>query len=614
MASEMASTRTTRTTRTTRLVLAVLVVLAAIPLAVALGVLEDPRWYPTVDDAQTELRVRDVGTADSPLIGLGGRIGIFGPDQGSHPGPLSFWALALPYRLLGGTSWALRVATALLHLTAVGLAMWLAARRGGLVPLVGVGLVALTLAQAFGPNALTTPWNPYLPILWWLTFLLAAWSLLCGDLRVLPVAVVAGSFCTQTHISYLGLVGGVAGLSAVTVAAHLLARRRGVRDRRRDVGSVVLGAAVGIVLWLPPLAEQVTKVRGGNLGRIFDHFAHPSEEQVGLSWGVDLLLANLNVWHLISEPVIDERSFLGGPTLPGRLLVMAWLVAAVVSWRRRYPLLLRLHALIAVVLVLGVVSVSRIFGPPWAYLALWGWGLCALMLVAVSWTACALAAALLPSPARRASAVAGTLGLVAVTLVMVVRFTVDAAYVQPLQPVVSASAATLVPQTIEALQEGTVPGGGRDGRYLVTDHDPVGGRGNLLVNELDREGFEVGGAQFLRVSLTWHRALAPEEATAQLHVAVGRDIATWEAKPGYRRIATWEPASEAERVEYEQLRRTITSDLEARGRLDLVALIDTTPATVRDVGELSEELLAGLDRLVEIGAPVAVLAGPPLLE
>ena len=594
------------------MVLAVLVVVAAIPLAVALGVLADPRWYPTADDALTELRVRDVGTADTPLIGLAGRIGEFGPEQGSHPGPLSFVALAGPYRLLGATSWALQVATVLLHLAAVGLALWLAARRGGMVALLGVGLVTLTLAQAFGPYALTTPWNPYLPILWWLTFLLAVWSVLCGDLRVVPVAVLAGSFCVQTHISYLGLVGGLVGVGAVAVAHRLLTGRGDRRAHRRDLGSVVLGAVLGVLLWLPPVVEQVTRARGGNLAKIVDHLSHPSEEPVGLSRGVDLLLANLNVWHLVSEAVVDDRSFLGGPTLPGRVLLATWVLAAVVSWRRSYPTLLRLHALVAVVLVLGVVSMSRVFGPPWAYLALWGWGLCALVLVAVAGTACALAAELVPGSARRTLAVAGTLGLVAMTLGTAVRFGVDAAHARLFQPVASESAAALVPRTIEALEDGTVPGGGRGGRYLVTQHDPIAGRGDILLNELDREGFEVGAPAFLRVPLTWHRVLAPADATAEIHVAVGADIATWEARPGYRRIATWDPADRRDRAEYERLRLAIAGDLEARGELDLVDLVETTPATVRDIGGLSGDLLARLDRMAEIGTPVAVLIGPPL--
>ncbi|MEJ7583532.1 MAG: hypothetical protein WKF43_05445 [Acidimicrobiales bacterium] len=35
-------------------------VVLAIPLAVAVGVLRQPQWYPLSDIAQTELRVRDV--------------------------------------------------------------------------------------------------------------------------------------------------------------------------------------------------------------------------------------------------------------------------------------------------------------------------------------------------------------------------------------------------------------------------------------------------------------------------------------------------------------------------------------------------------------------------
>ena len=51
------------------MILAVLAVLC-VPLAVAVAVLHGPRWYPLLDLAQTELRVRDVGeqppAADRP--------------------------------------------------------------------------------------------------------------------------------------------------------------------------------------------------------------------------------------------------------------------------------------------------------------------------------------------------------------------------------------------------------------------------------------------------------------------------------------------------------------------------------------------------------------------
>ncbi len=79
--------------------------LVSVPLVVALIAFNRPQWHPIADLAQSELRVRDVGTRHSPLVGLAGRIGPW-TDPGSHPGPLSFWALAPVYRLLGGTAFA----------------------------------------------------------------------------------------------------------------------------------------------------------------------------------------------------------------------------------------------------------------------------------------------------------------------------------------------------------------------------------------------------------------------------------------------------------------------------------------------------------------------------
>src|SRR6267154_727352 len=83
----------------TLLLFAVLLAVLAFPLIVALVELRRPHWYPLLDMAQTEIRVRDISTGHPPLIGLAGRIGPFGPNGGSHPGPLSFYALWPVWRL-----------------------------------------------------------------------------------------------------------------------------------------------------------------------------------------------------------------------------------------------------------------------------------------------------------------------------------------------------------------------------------------------------------------------------------------------------------------------------------------------------------------------------------
>ena len=88
--------------------------LLSVPFLVALIALGRVHWTPVLDLAMTELRVRDAFGSHTPLIGLPGRIGTF-PDQGSHPGPLSFYLLVPVYRLLGSTAYSLLVATAVVN-------------------------------------------------------------------------------------------------------------------------------------------------------------------------------------------------------------------------------------------------------------------------------------------------------------------------------------------------------------------------------------------------------------------------------------------------------------------------------------------------------------------
>ena len=213
-----------------------LAVACAIPFIAALIALAHPTWYPTLDLAHTSLRVRDVFSTDPPLIGLPGRIGSLG-KQGSHPGPLSFWALAPLARIYGGSTWALMAATATLNLVASFLALWMARRRGGTPVMLGVGAALALLLAFYGPDILTQPWNPYLPVMWWFVFLISVWSVWSDDFATLPVLVFSASFCLQTHISYAGLASGLSGLTLVWLAWSLRKRwsDRGERAARRRV-------------------------------------------------------------------------------------------------------------------------------------------------------------------------------------------------------------------------------------------------------------------------------------------------------------------------------------------------------------------------------------------
>jgi hypothetical protein len=177
--------------RARRSELAIAAAVVVVPLVVAVAVLSARRWYPVLDLAMTELRLRDVGTRQTPLIGLPGRIGTF-PDQGSHPGPLSFWLLAPGYRLFGGSAWAMEASTVLLQSAWIATALWLGQRRLGRLGVVVVAAVIAVVIRGYGLVVLVQPWNPYLPLLAWLVVLLATWSVLAGDHRMLILLAVAG--------------------------------------------------------------------------------------------------------------------------------------------------------------------------------------------------------------------------------------------------------------------------------------------------------------------------------------------------------------------------------------------------------------------------------------
>ena len=82
--------------------------------------------------------------------------------------------------------------------------------------MAGITASVAVLTRFYGPLNLTDPWTPHLPVLWWLLFVLAVWSVLCEDMVFFLIAAVAGSFCVQTDIGYVGLF---IGLGSVTIAA-----------------------------------------------------------------------------------------------------------------------------------------------------------------------------------------------------------------------------------------------------------------------------------------------------------------------------------------------------------------------------------------------------------
>lgn len=604
---------------------AVIAVAAAlsIPLVVAVLQMREPTWHPVLDLAMTELRVRDVGTAETPLIGLPGRIGETLEEQGSHPGPASFYALAPTYRALGSTSWALQVGSALIHAVAIGVALALARRRGGPAVFAGVAVVIAVLVSGLGTGALTEPWNPYLPLLWWVVLLLAVWSVLAGDVAVLPVAALAGSFCAQTHVPYLSLSVGLG--AAAVLWAVLLARRAPAASpaRRHAVAAVAFAALVGAAMWAPPTIDQVTE-DPGNYAKLLDHFASPpqGETPIGLRKGVEEALQRLDLWHLTSHAVGDPGLLTNGSAerFPsagrGAALLLVWLVsaAATVAVRslRGDGTLVALHALVAGATFLGTFSITRIFGLTWFYLMLWMWAVGALMGMAVLWTAGRAIASRVDVPVRATRALPVALAVLAAALTINTT-AADAVDSVPSDAEVSEVLAAVTPATIAALERGVGAATGRDGRYHVTWRDAfhIGSQGFGLVNELERAGFAAGLGSLFQVPITHHRVVQPDEATAQIVLATGPFVDELRAQPDAVEVAYTDPRSPADVERFAVLRARAVDDLDALGLDDITAIVDTNLFGAAVDARVPDVVRRLLDEMLAIGTPTAVFVTPP---
>jgi hypothetical protein len=585
--------------------IAVLGAVFVIPFVIALVVLHQPRWYPVLDMAETELRVRDVASSHPPLIGLAGRIGPFGPNGGSHPGPLSFYALWPVYALFGQSSYGLHVSTVVLDLIAIGLSLWMAFRRGGWWLVFGMAGTLALLLHAYGAFLLTLPWNPYLPVLWWFVFLLAVWSVFLDDFAMLPVAIFAGSLCSQTEVSYVGLIGGfVAFLVALLVWAFL--RLRGDPVKRR---SLILWTAIafvfGIVLWLPPIIDQAVH-SPGNIRVTWDYFSHPpaTDHPVGVSTGIGVLLSQLNPFKFVSEILVGDVNphAVGGTRLPGLFLLVAFGGSVWLAVRAKARALLRLDIVIAVALALGFISASRILGTVFYYLLLWAWGLVALMLLAIGWAI----AVSLPANRRKGASV-----LIWLTALALVAFTVDAARVTVQSPRLNADVRALAGPAEAALAAREKAGA--HGPYLVTwlpDDQAIGSVGYGVFNELLRHGYNAKASVVFPGATRYH-VMDPEKATIQVHVATGPDIAYWTQDSRFHLIKAFDPRTDAERAHFDQFHGELVDELERSGHPELVKQIDDNLFMLALAPGLTDRAHTLISQMLAIGLPVAVFIGPP---
>ncbi len=588
--------RPPRLGRTARWTLVGVVLAAAALLLVVLQRLAETHWSPVLDMAMTEMRLRDVISLHPPTVGLVGRIGTL-QAPGSHPGPLSFYLLAPIYRLYGSSAWAMEAAGATLNLVAIGAMTWLAARNARAWGAAGAGIASVVLMWYFGPQILATPWNPYLPILWYALFLVALWSVLERDLIALPIAVFSGSVCVQTHISYTLLVV-LPGL-AVVGSSVWSASRGG--DMRRLVRWLTGSSVLGLLLWVPPLAQQALSPHG-NLAIIWRHFTDPPTAPIGVVDGASVVLRRFGL-----DAFLARNTAPVGSVVAGEVLVAVWLVTTIIAFRMRSQSLNRFNLVIGTALVAGIVSAARIFGPVNYYLVLWVVTIGVGLAVSITWCGALALVRIPPGGVRRVLSLAGSVGLATVTIAATAGFVQQARDVVPISGSRSTLLTDLVPSVVAAVRRDERARPQDRHRYLVTWTDPIslGGLGYGMVNELERAGLSVGTPAGFRIAVRDHRVLGPAETTGEVHVAIGASIRDWRGRPAWREIAYADLRTPTQRALSRRLRAEAIRGLRSAGFDDAAALFDRGPFVFAGDPKVPAEARRAIQSYMSLGLPAA---------
>ncbi len=589
--------------------------LAVSPLIVAVVVLLWRPWAPVLDLAMTEFRIRDVGGRYTPRIGLPGRIGTF-PDQGSHPGPWSFYLVAPFYRLAGATAWGMQLGSVALNSAAFVGVVAIGRRISGTIGALAMAAVVAVAIRGFGLNVLTHPWNPYFPLAVWLLLLVAAWAVLAGDHRLAVVVAVCASLASQTHVPYLVSCVMVSLLVLASLIRNWLMSSGDEQAAIRRSTLIALGTTT--VMWLPPLADQLRR-DPGNMTMLWRHFTgEPSEPVVPLATAVKVFLRHLDVfsagWSVLTHTdgfvvrssVPAESAGSGSPIL-GFVVLFVWIIAALTAFRMREYVLNALNLVLAVALTAGLVSMSRILGKVWFYLTLWSWMTMLLVLVSVLWTGVLVVRrrAELPDEWLRFGAV----GVLALSTLLSLGAVVVHEVPERTQ---SDGLRAVVAPTVDAIEARTGAAVGRDGTYLVVWQDAmyIGSQGYGLVNELERRGFEAGVRDPWRVPVTAHRVLPPGSYDAEIHLVSGPYIDEWRVRDGFVEVIEVDLRSDEEREQFADLRDRVMSRLDELGRNDLVDTVDRNLFGASLDPDLPRDVVDDLSEMLLLGAPLAIFIAP----
>jgi hypothetical protein len=350
------------------------------------------------------------------------------------------------------------------------------------------------------------------------------------------------------------LVGGLTLLVSGALVIRLLRSRSMAGGEARRLRRHLLAwaggsAALAGVLWLPPLVEELRN-RPGNLSIVVENFQNDDDQRVALGDAVTMWLDHFDVTALVTGNLPSTFPFEDvAVNWIGVLVLGIWAAAAAVAWRKGDAALRHLHLVVGVAVVLGLLSMSRISGPPWPYLTYWAWGTTVLLVLATTWTVLVVgtvkAAGSLDqgAPLARPWLPPAGAALAATTLLLVGLVTIDATDVEMTEPALSQTLEPLVSPTVDWLQHDPGPCGD-DCRVLVTWTDEVNGGVQALglLVALEREGIDARATPALADHVRHHRTSRPSATDLEVHLVVTQPaIAIWHLRPDTELVASAQP-------------------------------------------------------------------------
>lgn len=528
------------------------------PVFIVIVTLTGRDYVPVQDFAVFHLRLRDVLSTDTPMLGVYSQYGW------NHPGPAGYWMVAPFVWIAGGEAWGMLVGSAIAQGAAIGATAVVTRRaHSNRAALIWVSIAALGYG-ATGPWVVLEAWNPHIALPFYVLFLASAWSAAITPGSYLPTVFVTGSILVHLHIGYAPLV--------LPVWVWLIWRRA----KAVGLGHLMPQARRRLALWLvvlwsAPVMNDVLRPPG-NLARLVDYFVLDggSDSAAGPIAAIRQLADAVRLpppWLLGSHSVDDMTGAATGSPAPWALVAALAVLTGLWARRSASEASRSLLDLAWVSLAAGLIALVGLRGQVRLYQFYWIDVLAVLLLVATTWAAwSARSKREEPETPRRGSAMlVGVLAVAAIT-VSTAR-TIDlVAHRGDVHRFESVTRELLDAALI------TPPSGPTIVRWVGS---PLGGVQAGVVNGLDRAGVDVrvdlgGGFQWgyqreadvVEVNEVW---MVSESGYAGTYLS---------SLPGARIVATTTPLDAAEEAELVRLQYSIAESLMGSDRLDLLPSLD----------------------------------------